>query len=128
MAESRRLLEAELAQLEILAAESVKHRRGLLAEIEDRLATAAGPLKVYRVYLLGDQGEILRRRDVHARDDAEATKTGWLWVDAHKADEAEPARGTEIWRGRRLVFSSHQKTPDDAPAPTGDTDAASIAA
>jgi hypothetical protein len=109
MAENRRLLEQDLAHLVARTEDSINHRRGLLARIEDCLATEVGPLTLYRIYLLDEQGSILIRKDIHARSNADAVNAGWLWVDAGNRDRPDAARGVEVWRGRRLVFSSRHR-------------------
>jgi hypothetical protein len=111
MAENRRLLEQDLAQLVTCTEDSINHRRGLLARIEDRLATEIGPLILYRIYLLDEKGNILIRKDIHGRSNADAVKTGWLWIDADNTDRPDTARGVEVWRGRRLIFSSRHHLP-----------------
>ena len=114
LAERRRQLEAAIVRLEARANEHVDHVRGLLAQVEDSLSTSVGPLTFYRVYLLDDDGGVLVnhglpcRDDIHSRDDAGAIQAGWRWVNLHNADQAAVAVGVEIWRGRRLVFSSRQ--------------------
>jgi hypothetical protein len=80
MTEHRRLLEEDLARLVTQTNDSINHRRELLAWIEDRLSTEIGPLTLYRIYLLGDQGNILLRQDVHARSNADAIQAAWHWL------------------------------------------------
>jgi hypothetical protein len=120
MAENRRLLERDLAHLVTRTKDSINHRRGLLARIEDCLATEIGPLTLYRIYLLGEHGDIFIRKDIHGRSNADAIRAGWLWFDADNTDRPDAARGVEVWRGRRLIFSSrHRQLAGPLPAAVG---------
>jgi hypothetical protein len=106
MDERRRLLEERLAHLVRHSESSIEHRRRVWAQLDDKLSTENGLLNLYRIYLLDGDGIIIfREDDTHAGNDALAVPLGWRLLDARKAEQPT-ARGIEIWRGRRRVFSS----------------------
>jgi hypothetical protein len=106
MAEQRHLLEEDFATLMTHAERSIMHRRRLSAQLDDLLSMKDGLLDLYRIYLLDVDGNIIfREGDTHAGNDAVAVPLGWRVFSARKAEQPA-ARGIEIWRGRRRVFSS----------------------
>jgi hypothetical protein len=67
-------------------------------------------MPAYRVYILDGQSNIPLSQDIEASDDHAAIDIGWRSVALHSEKSSLPAQGVEIWRGNRLVFSSHPKT------------------